>query len=92
MIGKAYIEDWQLTFHRFANIEESQVAKTPVVIWEISQDDEVALNRYEGFPKHYCKKNFAITSGNSTFSGMAYIMTEWKREKAPNASETPLET
>ncbi|MBQ6972383.1 MAG: gamma-glutamylcyclotransferase [Synergistaceae bacterium] len=52
-----------------------------MLVWKISERDEKSLDRYEGFPKFYGKRNLkvAVTSldgqdlGNLT--AMVYIMT-----------------
>lgn len=48
VLGKAYLENWQLTFPHYANIERSEGKKTPALIWEITNENESSLDRYEG--------------------------------------------
>ena len=55
MIGKTYLEDYRITFRGnsrsgVANIEPRKGSRVPVGIWSITQTDEKALDRYEGFP------------------------------------------
>ncbi len=94
LIGSTYLENWSLAFYEYATIEEKEGAKTPVVIWQIGPDDEQALNSYEGFPKHYYKRNFVVSHNGTRLAAMAYLMTDWKKSQAatsPEPSEAYLE-
>jgi len=90
-IGSAVIEDWKLSFHYKADIEPSAGSKTPAVLWQISEEDEKKLDRREGFPKHYIKKNIIINMDGKCVSVMVYVMTEWKKTHADNAYDKPCE-
>ena len=48
----------------------------PVLIWRIQPEDEVALDRYEGFPFLYRKETLRITVNGKRFYAMVYIMNE----------------
>ena len=51
--------NYQLAFRRgFLTIEPKEGAEVPCVVWEISDQDEKNLDRYEGFPRFYRKENF----------------------------------
>ena len=54
VLGKTYLEGWELTMPFYANIEPVKGKRTPALVWEITADDERALNRYEGYPNRYC--------------------------------------
>lgn len=53
----------------------------PVLVWKISKQDEKSLDRYEGYPRFYVKRNLKISV--TSFDGldlgeitaMVYIMT-----------------
>lgn len=63
----------------------------PVAVWEISATDELRLDRYEGFPTFYYKKNIEVTlNDGQTISAMAYIMFDAALPGVP--SMTYLET
>ena len=60
-IGAALIRDYELVFRRgFLTIEPKEGAAVPVGIWRISDANERALDRYEGYPKFYRKEYFNI--------------------------------
>lgn len=65
VIGTAVIEDYELLFKgsksgSYLTIEPKEGAKVPVAVWSVEEDDEVALDRYEGFPTFYYKKEMQI--------------------------------
>lgn len=65
IIGTSVIEDYQLLFKgsktgSYLTIEPMGGAEVPVVIWEVTETDEKALDRYEGYPNFYYKKEMTL--------------------------------
>ena len=60
----------------YANIEEETGSKVPVLIWEISEADEQALDYYEGYPTRYKKTELLVDLDGKQLNAMAYIMTD----------------
>ena len=93
IVGTAMLKDWRLLFRLFATIKKCRGYSVPVLVWKISERDEKSLDRYEGYPKFYGKRNLkvAVTSldgqnlGNLT--AMVYIMT---RKATDTRSINPL--
>lgn len=62
----------------------------PVVIWEVSESDEKALDRYEGYPTFYYKKDIKVqykgirTGNRRTVTAFAYIMHEERQIGVPS--------
>ena len=61
IIGTSVIEGYRLLFKgsrtgSYLTIEPQEGARVPVAAWEVSAENEVALDRYEGFPTFYYKK------------------------------------
>ena len=50
VVGIGKLKEYQLTFRGVATIEPVSGAETPVGVWEITPKDEMALDRYEGYP------------------------------------------
>ena len=80
LVGKSTIQDYKLTFRGnsrsgVANIEPCPGESVPVGIWAVSQSDEAALDRYEGYPWLYTKEFFNIKVRGRTVEAMAYVMT-----------------
>lgn len=63
-------------------IEKNESGSVPVAIWEVNPADELALDRYEGYPNFYYKKNIKLTckgirtGKRRTITAFAYIMHE----------------
>ncbi len=78
-LGVSQIEGYALEFHgckgAVATIVLREDSRVPVVIWEISERDELNLDRYEGFPRLYFKKDFQIFLGKHKVNAFAYIMS-----------------
>ena len=65
IIGTSVIEDYQLLFKgsktgSYLTIEPLAGSGVPVVIWEVTETDEKALDRYEGYPNFYYKKEMTL--------------------------------
>lgn len=75
VIGKTYLENWELTLPHYANIERSEGKKTPALIWEITKGNENSLDRYEGYPTCYDKIDIIVNVNGKVVSAMAYVMT-----------------
>ena len=85
--GIATLHNWRLLFRgsktgSYLTIEPYNGAEVPVAIWEITAEDEAALDRYEGFPTFYYKRWVPIemadinTGESSEIEAMVYIMHE----------------
>lgn len=65
VIGTAEIRNYELLFKgsrsgSYLTIEKKRGGKVPVAVWEVSDDNEKALDRYEGFPTFYYKRNMNV--------------------------------
>lgn len=65
IIGTAEIKDYRLVFKgsktgSYLTIEPKEGMSVPVGVWEVSDTDERALDRYEGFPNFYYKKELIL--------------------------------
>ena len=65
MIGTATLENYRLMFKgsktgSYLTIEPEEGCTVPVGVWEVSGRDELALDRYEGYPTFYYKKELEL--------------------------------
>jgi len=60
LITKGYLDDTVLCFHYYADIERAHDYVTPAILWEIPEAEIIALDRAEGFPKHYKKEQLVF--------------------------------
>lgn len=86
-VGTALIEGYELLFKgsktgSYLTIEKNPEGSVPAAIWIISDDDEIRLDRYEGYPSFYYKKILGVEmtplSGGRQISvkALVYIMHE----------------
>ena len=47
-----------------------------MLLWEITPEDEKALDRYEGYPHLYRKEMIPVFFEGKTLRAMAYVMNE----------------
>jgi len=68
-------------------VEADPNSSVPCVAWEITPEDEAALDRYEGLhgdPPSYRKISVeGHTSDGKTVSGFIYVMTPERRSRDP---------
>ncbi len=86
VIGTAEIRNYELLFKgsktgAYLTIEAKRGGKVPVAVWEVSADNEKALDRYEGFPTFYYKKDMNVnirrTDGAvERLAAFVYVMHE----------------
>ncbi len=95
--GTSEIKDYRLLFKgsktgSYLTIEPEAGASVPVAVWEVTEQDEMALNHYEGFPDFYYKKELAlpvkgIKSGKvRRRTAFVYIMHEERPFGVPSRS------
>lgn len=65
IIGTSEIKDYELLFKgsktgSYLTIEPRVGSSVPVAAWEVTAEDEAALDRYEGFPNFYYKKELEL--------------------------------
>lgn len=97
ILGTANLEGFELLFKgsrtgSYLTIEECQGGMVPVVIWQVTESDEAALDRYEGFPSFYYKKEIKVrckgirTGRRRTVAAFVYIMHEERPIGVPSDS------
>ena len=65
IIGTAVIPNYELLFKgsktgSYLTIEPKKGSSVPVAVWETTGQDEAALDRYEGYPTFYYKKELTL--------------------------------
>ena len=90
VIGTAVINDYELLFKgsrtgAYLTIEPKEGGEVPVAVWEVTESDEAALDRYEGNPVLYYKKEIELdirgirTGKIRRRKGFVYIMHEERK-------------
>ncbi len=65
LVGTAWLEDYELLFKgsktgSYLTVESKEGSQVPLGVWEVSPTDELRLDRYEGYPHFYYKKELKI--------------------------------
>lgn len=81
LVGTGMVRGYRLLFKgsktgSYATIEKEQSSKVPVLVWKITQEDEANLDRYEGYPTFYYKKDVVTSIAGKEIKCMVYIMHE----------------
>lgn len=87
ILGTTKLKNYELLFKgsktgSYLTIEKKEGSTVPVVIWEVTESDEKSLDRYEGYPIFYYKKEMKLqykgirTGKTRTVNAFVYIMHE----------------
>ena len=87
ILATADLKGYELLFKggltgSYLTMEKNESGSVPVAIWEVNPADELALDRYEGYPNFYYKQNIKLTckgirtGKRRTITAFAYIMHE----------------
>ncbi len=65
IIGTAVLKDHRLIFKgsktgSYLTVEPEAGCSAPVAVWAVTPEDELKLDRYEGFPHFYYKKELVL--------------------------------
>lgn len=97
-LGTGVIKDYRIMFKgsltgSYATIEKAKGYEVPVLLWALTAEDEASLDRYEGYPSFYYKRDLPIADFKlldsidcdiNISSGMAYIMHEYRKFGIPS--------
>lgn len=80
-IGTSVLKNYELLFRgtelgAVATVEPSAGSKVPILAWELQEQDEHALDHYEGYPSFYDKQTMEIVLNGSPITAMIYIMND----------------
>lgn len=95
IIGTSVIEDYELLFKgsktgSYLTIEPKIGCSVPVAVWDVPESDELALDRYEGYPGFYYKAEMTLpvegirTGKIRIRDTFVYIMREDRQLGAPS--------
>ena len=87
IIGTSVLKDYELLFKgsktgSYLTVEEKSGVSVPVAVWEVTAEDEKTLDRYEGYPNFYYKRELKVkykgirTGKHRTATAFVYIMHE----------------
>lgn len=88
-LGTGLLADYRLMFKgedvttSFATIEQWDGYAVPFVLWDLPPDAEKKLDRYEGYPIHYQKREVEIEFCGEKISAMYYQKSPKQRVYPP---------
>ena len=90
LIGTAELKNYRLAFRgskagALATIEKAKGCNVPALLWEISPQDELALDRWIGVPELYRKATIKIRRDGSPLDALIYILISGKPQNKPSA-------
>ena len=90
LIGSAVLKNYRLSFRgskagALATIEKAKGGSVPALLWEISPQDEAALDRWIGVPELYRKTAIKIRRDGSPLDALIYILISGKPQNKPSA-------
>ena len=89
VLGKSELKDYELLFRgsktgSYATVESCEGKNVPVLLWTVGKKDELALDRYEGYPTFYEKENMTVEVDGQPVDAFVYVMTEGHRLGMPS--------
>ena len=90
LIGMTELKNYRLAFRgskagALATIEKAKSGSVPALLWEISLQDEVVLERWIGVPELYRKATIKIRRDGSPLDTLIYILISGKPQNKPSA-------
>ena len=83
-VGAMVLKGYELRFRGPLTIVKKKGGRAPLGIWQVSDEDEKSLDRYEGFPNFYYKKT--LPWKNMDAEVFMYVMHEDRPLGIPSES------
>ena len=79
VVGKSVLKNYRMVFRgdphfSYATVEPDENSSVPVLLWNISEGDEQALDRFESCPSYYRKETVSVDLDGKATEGMIYVM------------------
>ena len=89
-IGTTELKNFRLAFRggnasAVATIEKAKGGGVPTLLWEISPQDEAALDRWIGVPELYRKATIKVRRDGTLVDALIYILNSGKPQNKPSA-------
>lgn len=90
LIGSTELKNFRLAFHggnasAVATIEKAKGGSVPALLWEITPQDEVALDRWVGVPDLYRKDTVKVRLNGAAMDAFVCILNGNKPPNRPSA-------
>ena len=90
LIGATELKNYRLAFRgskagALATIEKAKGGSVSALMWEISLQDEAALDRWVGVPELYRKAAIKVRRDDALVDALIYILISGKPQNKPSA-------
>ena len=90
LIGTTELKNYRLAFRgskagALATTEKAKGGSVPALLWEISPQDEAALDRWIGVPELYRKAMIKVRRDGAPVDALIYILNSGKLQNKPSA-------
>lgn len=90
LIGTTELKNYRIAFcgskaGAVATIEKSKGGIVPALLWEISLQDEIALDRWIGVPELYRKTAIKVRRDGAPVDALIFILISGKPQNKPSA-------
>jgi len=82
----ALLRDWQLTFRGVADIEQASGQDVWGGLWWCTDEDMKSLDRYEGAPHLYDRREVEVETAVGTMKAITYVMVKQDGITPPSSS------
>jgi len=83
-LGKVTLPDHELQFKQFCDVVPKKGSDVDCVLWSITEQCEKSLDRLEGYPDFYTKKNVQVWHQGKLIWAMIYVMTDYYEQNLPS--------
>jgi gamma-glutamylcyclotransferase (GGCT)/AIG2-like uncharacterized protein YtfP len=83
-LGPVKLKDHKLAFKLFCDAVVSEGDSMDCVLWTITDRCEAALDRLEGYPDFYGKKEVTVFYQSKPIKAMIYYMTDFYKSSLPS--------
>ena len=90
LIGATELKNYRLAFRgskasAVATIEKAKSGSVAAMLWEISPQDEIALERWIGVPELYRKATIKVRRDGAPVDALIFILISGKPQNMPSA-------
>ena len=90
LIGATELKNYRLAFRgskasAVATIEKAKSGSVAAMLWEISPQDEIALERWIGVPELYRKATIKVRRDGAPVDALIFILISGKPQNKPSA-------
>lgn len=83
-LGAVVLEDYQFRFCYHADVVESSGSRCHGVLWQVTDECLASLDRFEGYPDYYDRREVEIVYCGDRITAWVYVMTGQPEQCPPS--------